>query len=267
MDATTLTRAQPGLALSRAQQLVTFCNDALVRAGCTNVRRSAMFLAQIGAESVSLNYKEEIGPMPYWAGYGGGAAYHGRTFIQITHDYNYRSFGRWCFEHHLLADPEFFVRNPAALGDDRWAWLGPVWYWTVSRPNLNLAADAADVPGATLAINGGYNNLEGRQARYNACMSLNRAILPTPRTIGKDWFDMATKADLDAVITARLNERFGWWLPRFGQLLRFGRSNKAFDTTNSGAAMVDHRGIDGDIGARLDALAKEIEAIKRKVGA
>lgn len=253
--------------MQRAKELVTFCNDALVRAGCTTVKRSAMFLAQIGAESVSLNYKEEIGPQPYWAGYGGGAAYHGRTFIQITHDYNYRGFGRWCFEHHLLSDPEFFVRNPTALGDDRWAWLGPVWYWTVSRPQLNLTADAGDVSGATLAINGGFNNLEGRQARYNACMGLNRAILPSPATLGRDWFDMATKADLDAVITARLNERLGWWLPRFALLLRFGRGNKAFGVANSGAALIDNRGIDGDVERRIDALTKEVEAIRKKVGA
>lgn len=263
MDAATLVKAQPGLPLARANQLVSYTNAALVRAGCTTVRRAAMFLAQIGHESVSLQYQQEIGTAnylqakPYWP-------YIGRTYIQVTWDYNYRAFGRWCVDQHLLTDPDYFHKNPALLATDQWAWLGAVWYWTVSRPGLNAAADRGDVAACTLMINGGYNGLANRQARYNTCLALGNAILPP--TAQKDWFDMATRADLDAVITARLNERLSFWLPRVVGLLRFGTENRAFQVKNAGT-LIDNKGVEGHILDQLAAMQAELAAIKAKVGA
>lgn len=78
----------------------------------------------------------------------------------------------------------------------------------------------------------------------------------------KDWFEMATKADLAAVI----NERNGYWLPRFAQLIRFGKANKAFNPANAGG-MIDNQGIEGDIGATLTQIQNRLAAIEQKIGA
>lgn len=164
MDAATLVKAMPGLSLERAKQLTAGCNQAMIKGGITTRLRAAMFLAQIGHESISLRHKRELGSGQRYA------PYIGRTFIQITWESNYRSFGTWA------GVGEKFVRDPVALEDDKWAWLGPVWYWTTH--DLNGFADRGDVRGATRRINGGFNGLADRQARYQRCMSLGDAILP-----------------------------------------------------------------------------------------
>lgn len=166
MDAATLQRAMPGLSASRARQLVGPCNEAMLKGGITTRRRAAYFLAQVGHESVSLTYKAEIGgPRTRYA------PYYGRTFIQVTWKSNYAAFGKW------LGKGDYFVRNPAALEQDAYAWLGPVWYWTTQR-SCNALCDKGDFIGLTRAINGGTNGLADRQRRRRICEALGDAILP-----------------------------------------------------------------------------------------
>lgn len=174
MDAATLVRSQPGLSLARAQALINDCNDALILAGATTVNRAAMFLAQIGHESVSLRYTEEIQKIARYS------PYIGRTFIQITWDYNYRAFGQYAVAHHIhgLTDPARFVNHPAELAADAWAWYGAVWYWTTH--NLNAPSDARDFNTVTRIINGGTNGWDDRLNRYKLNLGLGNAILPRP---------------------------------------------------------------------------------------
>lgn len=54
MDVTTMRQAFPGLGAARAAELNSGLNTALRLAGCTTVRRAAMFCAQVGEESISL---------------------------------------------------------------------------------------------------------------------------------------------------------------------------------------------------------------------
>jgi len=90
-----------GLGATRAQQLVGPCNAAMQRAGITTPKRAAAFLAQVGHESVSLQFKAEIqGSHRHYA------PYYGRGFIQLTWERNYRAFGKW------LAKGDLFVREP-----------------------------------------------------------------------------------------------------------------------------------------------------------
>lgn len=208
MDAQTLVKAMPGLSLSRASQLVNGCNAAMQIGEINTVRRCAMFLAQIGHESVSLQYKQEIQPPP-GADY---PPYIGRTFIQVTWDYNYRDFGQWCHRKNLLSDSEMFVKHPTYLAADQWAWLGPIWYWTVARPTLNTMADAGDMYGCTLAINGGLNGLSDRQYRYGICMRLGTAILPT-KTPQRQEDDVPTELHLWAEDNQTRVPTDGRWIP------------------------------------------------------
>ena len=104
----------------------------------------------------------------------------GRTFIQITWQSNYALFGQWCHAKGLVDDPDVFVNDPTSLSDDKWAWLGPVWYWTAARPQLNGLSDQSDLVGVTRSVNGGLNGFDDRLNRYNACLTLGQAILPDP---------------------------------------------------------------------------------------
>jgi predicted chitinase len=187
MDAAMLVRAMPGLDLARARELVDGANTALLLAGCTNVNRAAMFLAQVGHESVSLRYTTEIADGTAYEGRldlgntqpGDGPRFKGRSFIQITGRHNYAVLSQWAAANRLVPSPSYFVDHPAELAADRYAWTGAIWYWTVARPQLNKLADARDIEGATRAVNGGLNGLDSRRSRWQACLALGAAILPT----------------------------------------------------------------------------------------
>jgi len=163
--------AVPVIDMETAQRLVSRVMDGLRLSQCSNVNRIAMWLAQIGHESEGFIYTEEI------AKNGRYAPFIGRTWIQITWDYNYRAFGQWCAQQGLVSDPETFIKNPKSLADDKWAALGPAWYWTVARPKLNEMSDNGDMLGVTKAINGGTNGLADRQARYSQAKALGDRLL------------------------------------------------------------------------------------------
>lgn len=190
MDGATLSKAMNNaLPLARYKALTPGANEAMRLAGCTNRNRAAMFLAQLGHESVGLKYTEEIHDGSNYEGRpdlgnvkpGDGKRFKGRSFIQITGRHNYTMLSAWAHAKKLVPTPTYFVDNPAKLGTDQYAWLGAVWYWTIARPRLNELSDARDLLGATRAINGGLNGLEDRRFRWNLCLNLGQAILP-----GKD---------------------------------------------------------------------------------
>jgi predicted chitinase len=194
MDAATLVKAMPNLKSDDAAQLIDDCNRAMLLGEITTQKRAAMFLAQVGHESASLRFTEEISPKPH----AKCRPYIGRTFMQITWKTNYAAFGRWCVSKNLLTDRDHFVDNPTELADDKWAWLGAVWYWTVARSTLNHVSDQSDVREATRLINGKkLHGLQERQDCYERCISLGDAILPARTT---DWFDIASQDDLRSVV-------------------------------------------------------------------
>jgi len=194
MDAATLVKAMPNLKSDDAARLIDACNRAMLLGEITTQKRAAMFLAQVGHESSSLRFTEEISPKPH-AKY---RPYIGRTFMQITWKTNYAAFGTWCVSKNLLTDRNHFVDNPTELAADKWAWLGAVWYWTVARSTLNHVSDQGDVREATRLINGKkLHGLQERQDRYDLCISLGDAILPAQTT---DWFDTASQDDLRSVV-------------------------------------------------------------------
>lgn len=212
MDVATLVKAEPGLSLSGAQALVNAVNDAMIRCGCTDRKSAAMFLAQTGAESSSLTQFTEYADGSEYEGRidlgntqpGDGARFKGRGPIQLTGRTNYSAFSGWCYKNKLTSDPQRFVKHPEQVAEPGWGMLATVYYWTVSRASLTYYAKRGDVQTCTQLINGGYNNLWGRQNRYNICYALGDKILPSA---GKDWFDMATLADLRNVVNAAIDQR------------------------------------------------------------
>lgn len=82
----------------------------------------------------------------------------------------------------------------------------------------------------------------------------------------RDWFDMATKAELAAVINAAIDAKMSWWLPRMLLTLRKGTGNKAFGVVNSGATLIDGRGVDGTVNGGIAAVEHSIGILYRGDG-
>jgi predicted chitinase len=241
MDATALAEAMPGLDLARAKQLVDGCNEAMLQADITTVNRAAMFLAQVGHESVSLRFKAEIG-------HGAGkpyVPYYGRGFIQLTWKANYQAFGEWCRSRKLVTDTASFVKHPDLVTEDRWAWLSAVYFW--SAHNLNQHADHGDTVRATRVINGGERGLQSRQERYQHCLKLGNRILPTH---AGDWFDMATQEDLEHALIKVLRQAVGPDDAKTPAGLYFARVEQKLDKTLT----------------EQDALQRDVNKIKAKLG-
>jgi putative chitinase len=186
--------AIPVIDEARAAELVPLIVPALAAAECTNPRRIAMYLAQYGHESGGFVYTEEIqkdGPGWTWD----RKTYLGRTWCQITWQSNYAAFSQWCYARGLVDSPTYFVDNPGALADTKWAALGPAWWTVVKEPRLNEFADAGNIEDASKAINAPAwignpnlhaNGIEDRTARYEQAIALGDALLTLTHETGDD---------------------------------------------------------------------------------
>lgn len=176
---TALYDAVPIIDMDTARQLIDQVMAGLALSQCNTVKRIAMWLAQVGHESGGFIYTEEI------AKNGRYAPYIGRTWIQITWESNYASFGKWAAAQGLVDDADYFVNTPTALADLKWAGIGAAWYWTVARPTINGLCDQGDIVGVTQLINGGQNGIDDRRARYQQAIDLGDellALLAAPTT-------------------------------------------------------------------------------------
>ncbi|WP_084865859.1 C39 family peptidase [Prescottella equi] len=192
MDVDALSQAMGGtVSRERYAALLPAFTAAMREAGCTTVERAAMWCAQLGHESGGLRWMEEIADGSDYEGRrdlgntqpGDGRRFKGRGPIQLTGRHNYTECSRWAHGRGLVPSPTYFVDNPAELASDRYGFVGAVWYWTAARPQLNALADARDIVAATRAINGGTNGLPDRQLRYQRCLELGTALLPTGGTM------------------------------------------------------------------------------------
>lgn len=186
MDVNTLKNAMGNPAVAYEHWLAGV-NDAMKLGAITNVPRAAMFLAQVGAESGGLHWMEELADGSEYNGRkdlgntqpGDGPRFKGRGPIQITGRNNYTQLSTWAHQKGRVPTADYFVQHPTDLALPQYVWLGPIWYWTVARPNLNTLSDHKDIQGATQAINGGLNGLQDRTQRWQHCLSLGNAILPS----------------------------------------------------------------------------------------
>lgn len=176
-----------GLGLARATEILPAVRAGLLQSDATNVNRIAMWLAQVGHESVSFVYTAEIasgdaydtrtdlGNTPQVD--GDGRLYKGRTWIQITGKHNYREFSQWAYGRGICPTPTYFVDNPLALSNLEYAGVGAAWYWTVARSDINALSDRRDLDTVTRRINGGTNGIADRRTRYDRALGVGDRLL------------------------------------------------------------------------------------------
>jgi predicted chitinase len=180
MNARTLQRAMPGLPTDNAREYAPLVNTAMREGRITTRARAAAFLAQLGHESGSLRWMEELASGAAYEGRldlgntqpGDGRRYKGRGPIQLTGRANYRAAGK------ALGLP--LEDNPKMAARPAVGFRTAVWYWTTR--GLNPLADRGDFKGITRRINGGYNGLSDREHRHGICLALGPSILPEDPT-------------------------------------------------------------------------------------
>lgn len=151
----------------RSATWLTPITNAMAEFHIDTPARQAMFLAQVGHESGSLDFVREIwGPTKQQITYDGrmgnvhpgdGFRYRGRGLIQTTGRDNYvkvmMALDIDCVEHpELLEEPVNAARSAA-------------YFWQSN--GLNVFADSGDITDCTRRINGGENGLADRTARWN----------------------------------------------------------------------------------------------------
>ncbi len=176
-------------------------NQYLSKYDIYNTSRASAFLAQCAHESggfkllvENLNYSaqglrkvfpkyfpdqataDKYARQPKWIAsrvYGGrmgngaestqeGFKFRGRGLIQVTGKNNYTACSKFLFgDERLLDTPEYLETKEGAI-------QSACWFWTAN--NLNKFADAGDMIGLTVKINGGKNGIEDRMKYYQKAL-------------------------------------------------------------------------------------------------
>jgi predicted chitinase len=180
LNASSLQRAMPGLSAERAQKYLPFLRKAMIERGITTPKRAAMFLAQLGEESGSLQFFEEIwGPTKAQLTYqgrmgntepGDGKRFKGRGPIQLTGRNNYKLYSQ------LLGLP--LEAHPEMMAQPNVGFRTAALFW--QRLDGNRLADAGNFLETTHRINGGETRQKERAARLAAINRLDpQSIVPT----------------------------------------------------------------------------------------
>jgi predicted chitinase len=125
--------------------------------------RISHFLAQVGHESGSLRYKEEIASGRAYEGRadlgnthpGDGVKFKGHGLIQLTGRLNHTDYANYVGDSDLIVNPKRIALEPVHSAG------AAAWFWMTRK--LNPLADQDDIIKITKRINGGLNGLEDRR--------------------------------------------------------------------------------------------------------
>ncbi|NOX42628.1 MAG: chitinase [Gammaproteobacteria bacterium] len=126
--------------------------------------RTAHFLAQVGHESLSLLYTQELASGAAYEGRkdlgniqkGDGVRFKGRGLIQLTGRDNYSQYGKYASMDLLKTGNEQIIASTPKYALDV-----SLWFW--KNKKLNTYADDDNLRAITRRVNGGYNGLTDRQ--------------------------------------------------------------------------------------------------------
>lgn len=200
--------------LARYAELLPVFVQMLHDMDANTIDRRAMVIAQLFHESGALFYKREIASGEAYEGRadlgntqpGDGARFRGRGWIQLTGRAHAAGFSRWMFSRDRAPTATYFVDHPEQMESDDNAAQVAVYYWTVSRPNLNALSDARNLEGATRAINGGTNGLADRKMFYDRALAVNADLLDGTATAPDPWEELLTMKIQSASIYATVGE-------------------------------------------------------------
>ncbi len=164
-----LKRIMPSADSAKAARYLPYLNKAMVEAGITTKPRQAAFLAQLGHESGSLRYMEEIASGAAYEGRrdlgntqpGDGRRFKGRGPIQLTGRANYAAASKA-----LGID---LINNPSRAADPDVGFRIATWFWQTR--GLNALADQGNFDAITKRINGGYNGKADRDAYHRRALA------------------------------------------------------------------------------------------------
>ena len=136
---------------------------ALPKYQISTALRIAHFLAQVGHESLSFIYTQELASGAAYEGRkdlgntqkGDGVRFKGRGLIQLTGRDNYDNYGK-----HINVDLLKIGNEQIVSSTPRYALDVSLWFWNKRR--LNKYADNDDLKAITRRVNGGYNGLADR---------------------------------------------------------------------------------------------------------
>lgn len=165
----TLKVAMLGISDANVSLYIEPLNEVLKEFSIDSPIRISHYIAQVGHESASFHYKEEIASgKAYDTGRlakrlgntpeadGDGQKYKGRGSIQITGRANYEALSE--------ATGIDFIVYPELLADDPYYYIYcGGWFWNGRQ--LNVPADNDDILKITKRINGGFNGIEDRRKR------------------------------------------------------------------------------------------------------
>ncbi len=149
---------------SQVQRFFPLLKTAFNRYQLNTPLRISHFLAQIGHESLSLRYTEEIASGSAYEGRkdlgniqkGDGVRFKGRGLIQLTGRDNYDKYGKSISIDFLKSGNENLIANTPKYALDV-----SLWFWNSRK--LNRYADKDNLNAITRRINGGYNGIKDRQ--------------------------------------------------------------------------------------------------------
>lgn len=133
----------------------------MTKYGITSGLQAAHFIAQLGHESMSFLYCEEIASGAAYEGRsdlgnnqpGDGRRYKGRGLIQLTGRANYTAYSKYTGIDYVTM-PECLSDDPVVAVDVS------CWFW--KDRGVDRLAEQDDVKAVTRRINGGYNGLDDR---------------------------------------------------------------------------------------------------------
>lgn len=211
-----LVQAMPDIAPEKAANYGPALLETAIKYGINTPLRLAHFLAQIGHESGSLKYTEELASGAAYEGRkdlgntqpGDGRRYKGRGLIQITGRYNYSRYGKVVPPADLVNRPERLAEMPYSVDSAGWFWVKG------TSQDLNRIADKDNVLLITKLINGGHNGLSDRKRRL---LRAKRAI----EMVGTKKVQQALNA-VGSYPTLLVDGQFG---PRMASIVREHQSD------------------------------------------
>ena len=137
--------------------MVNDLNTTMQKANINSINLAAHFLAQCAVETNYGMWLTELGDESYFNKNGYGCKYRGAGYIQLTWDFNYKSFAEY------MGDPQIYEQGADYVADN-YAWSAAGWFWT--NYNINSVISGNNVDAVTSIVNYYTDSYAQRREAY-----------------------------------------------------------------------------------------------------